>query len=490
MIASLNSGSPVPQVASAPFVPMTEAGTAADAQSQFALLLDAFASLDSGPTTVLEASESGNPAQPAAMWMAMPSLETKAKTSTVGPNAPGEDEPDEAPEVSVENGSASPSGTAAILLPAPPEATPNTAGSDSLLPEAAHEGEPESEGARVTIKNPGQIRLEPAPAAHETEPPESAILRTKSSAASGSTLREPSGASQQITRENPPIEAFAVELVTITPNEAPGAESTRPRRASRAGAEAQATTESGSTPANTSGSAEAARETPLPPTAGRRSDGQGPAERDNHHRDSASHAERELRLAPEQRAAGQSIERHVYASAPERPANETAVGLPRPATHESENMPARPAAESVRQIEALRFGGVNLGRSGPVHDVEIRIPLADTPVDLKLTSRAGAVDVSVRVADPQLAQDLRAHLPRLLEALESRGYESSSAERKSETADPQLAQPTRSAYNVESEQHQNRRRDQQPPRSKPGTKSQSADEAEEFRLEPEIRIFS
>jgi hypothetical protein len=121
--------------------------------------------------------------------------------------------------------------------------------------------------------------------------------------------------------------------------------------------------------------------------------------------------------------------------------------------------------------------------------VEIRIPGPESPVDVRLTSRGGSVDVSVRVADPQLAQDLRTQLPRLIEALETRGYESNTPERRAEPVEPQAAQPANSAYDVDSEQQQRRR--QQPHfRSKSGARRPSTGEAEEFRIGPETRIFS
>lgn len=453
----------------------------------FALLLDAFASQDLESLTSVGAGEPGTGVEQAANTPAvLASTEGEGKVSTwhirtdLAGTARKEDSPDEASAGSTPG----PEFHAEVILPLVlPVITTSAAGT---VPEAPAPDGTESAAGHLPAKSLAQGKeLPPVLPSVEIVPLERSVPQTKSSRAPGSEASNvvpPQSPSQDLS-----IEAFAVELVSAAPNEAQGVESTRSRTGNRAGSATANTQNAGSFSTNTDSPARAASAPPIL-SVERPAEGHDDGEPNNHRREGSVKPDREIHLAQEQHATAHSGEHANIPATAEQRAEQRPAGTPQPAKHESEPGPAQAASESVRQIEALRFGGVNLGRSAAVHDVEIRIPMAETPVDVKLTSRGGSVDVSVRVADPQLAQDLRAHLPRLIEALENRGYESSSIERRSDAGEPQQAQPARMAYNIDSEQQQ-RRRDQQPSRSKSGAKRLPSDEVEEFRIEQETRIF-
>ncbi len=458
------------------------------ANFSFALLLDAFASQDPEPLAPVSAGEPGTGVEPAANTPAvLASIEGEGRAATwhIRPDLPGVARQDDSPEEAAAESAPDPEFQAEVILPLVLPVITISAG--DTVPEAPSPDGTESAAGQLPAKSLTQAKELPAVLPSiQIVPLERSVPQTKSSRApdsEASTVGPPQNPSQDLS-----IEAFAVELVSPAPNEGQEVESTRPRTGNRAGSATANARNASPVSTDTDSLARAATPPPLL-SAERPAEGHDDGEPNNHRREgSAVKPDREIHLAQEQRATAHSGEHANIPAAAEQRSEQHPAGAPKPAKHESEPGPAQPALESVRQIEALRFGGVNLGRSAAVHDVEIRIPMAETPVDVKLTSRGGSVDVSVRVADPQLAQDLRAHLPRLIEALETRGYESSSIERRSEAVEPQQAQPARMAYNVDSEQQQ-RRRDQQPSRSKSGTKRLPADEVEEFRIEQETRIF-
>lgn len=486
MIAFLNSAGPAVAATSSPF-PAPEAGTAMGANFSFALLLDAFASQDPEPLRSAGAGEPGTVVEQAAntpAGLASPEGEGRVSTWRIRPDLAGVARKEDSPEEAAAESTPGPEFHAEVILPLVLPVITTAAG--DTVPEAPAPDGTESAVGQLPAKSLTQVKdLPPVLPAVETVPLERSAPQTKSSRPPGleaSTVVPPQSPSQDLS-----IEAFAVELVSPAPNEAQGVESTRSRTGNRA-ASATANTQNASSLSTNTDSPARAASAPQPLSGERPAGGHDDGEPNNHRREGPVKPDREIHLAQEQRATAHSGEHANIAATAEQRSEQRPTGTPQASQHESEPGPAQPASESVRQIEALRFGGVNLGRSAAVHDVEIRIPMAETPVDVKLTSRGGSVDVSVRVADPQLAQDLRAHLPRLIEALENRGYESNSIERRSETGEPQQAQPARMAYNVDSD-HQQRRRDQQPSRSKSGAKRLPSDEVEEFRIEQETRIF-
>ncbi len=143
-------------------------------------------------------------------------------------------------------------------------------------------------------------------------------------------------------------------------------------------------------------------------------------------------------------------------------------------------------AEVVRQIEALRLSGVQLPRQQTVQDVEIRVPSAGSPVDVRLTDRGGNVEISVHSADGQLAQELRAQLPKLIESLHSRGYEATSLDRDRPQQDLSAPQTARWAGsdNGAAGDDASRRRESQQQGAKRGRAARDRAKPQ-FSIEPE-----
>ena len=474
-----------------------ESGTASGVESQFAVLLEAFAALDAS-TLQPPCSEPGNPGQtlPATTpWTAIASQEA----GTQHPDVSGETEanPEDQTEESVAGDSPAEWAEPEIPIipavsPVPVIITAVPVAVEASAPLAAPQNEPESgdpsahpqDGALVTGKSL-------APPARPLTASEPGLLRAD--AAGGrrdGAAPQVSHAQEDVSAAPPSIEAFKVELMDRTAdNKTPTSESAPVRMAPLQRATPD-TPESARIRVAASSEPAMAESTSPAEAPERHDENPGTGQRNPPPRRTGSfNDERELQVVPERRASSHPGERSTQTVSTDHRVKEHPAETAAPSRNGFEKPAAQSGAESVRQIEALRFGGVNLGRGGTVHDVEIRIPTAEAPIDVRLTSRGGTVDVSVRVADPQLAQDLRSHLPRLLDTLETRGYESNSPERRSETAEPQYSPPARFTYDADSEQQ--RRRDQQTFRHRPGSKRPSQEEAsEEFRIEPDIRIIS
>jgi hypothetical protein len=124
-----------------------------------------------------------------------------------------------------------------------------------------------------------------------------------------------------------------------------------------------------------------------------------------------------------------------------------------------------PTRAEFRGIEELRLTGPQLPRTGSIQDIEIRLPSAGNPIDLKLVEKNGQVEISVRSGNTQLASDLRAKLPDLLQSLESRGYEA--------TVEPQPVDrgiatpaPSQRAFDGDANHESAKRQHQQPNQQK------------------------
>lgn len=153
--------------------------------------------------------------------------------------------------------------------------------------------------------------------------------------------------------------------------------------------------------------------------------------------------------------------------------------------------PTPDAGRGFRQLEALRLQSVDLMRARSVQDVSIRIPgTSDSPVDIRLSARGDALDISVRAADPALASELRGDLPKLVEALEREGYQKSGVQAPEEHPVPGSHPGTGRWSYQEGGQSQQRRREPQPSKTRPDGRQAGANEEDEFQIELETRRTS